>query len=250
MMLRPAFGIASVMCAICIWAENGNAAPSFFPWGAEFQLKSTENGDTICIAAVFADSTGIYLYDLAQGRLVVIDSAGAIAARIKLQSTGRSTYAGDDFVVRDGQTLFLNTIDRSIEVFALGDGSHVKSIPYPQDALKSEPKRINRFVNRIFLDGDRILLGNERRLFVLDEGLGKAAASFGIRKAAASQKFLLVNGKRVATLVGSQVRMNGITRGREIATRYPMWGKRYCEFKGRLLGVSLDASGVKISEIR
>jgi hypothetical protein len=249
MVIRHIFCMIAAAFALRLWAA-GPAISLSFRWGAEFQLKSTENGDTICIAAVNADSTGIYLYDLAQGRLVVIDSAGTIAARIKLQSTGRSTYAGDDFIVRTGQALFLNAVDRRIEVFALSDGSHVKSIPYPQDALKSEPKRICRIINRIFLDGDRILLGNERRLFVLDEWLGKIAVSAAIRKTATGQKFLLVNSARTTVITGSRISANGIARGKEITTRYPMWGKRYCEFKGRLLCVSLDASGVKISEIR
>ena len=49
------------------------------------------------------DKDYLYIYDLANGSIVVFDSLGGFSQRINLPSIGRGSYFGDDFIVKDGK---------------------------------------------------------------------------------------------------------------------------------------------------
>jgi len=234
----------SALCA-------GQTPATFFSqkWGTTFHLKPTEQGDTISIVSLFSDGRQAYLYNLADRSLVVLDSSGAISASIPLTGSPSPTFAGDDFIIKDGQALFLNSIDRKILFFNATTGAFIKSIDYPQ-GLRDEPSRINRVINRIDIDGDRIVLGNGRRFFYLDRSLQKKDASAGILKAAAGQKIAGFNNGRKIICVRNSIYVNTVRAGTSIPTHFPVPGKRYAGINRSIYGLSLDANGVKILRVK
>lgn len=137
-------------------------------WGKNFQLKTTESGEVLTIAAIASDSIFLYLYDLSERSLVKIDTNGNVISKIILESIGRSTYTGDDFVIRNEEAIFLNAVDSRIEYFDCNNGAHLKSISFPKNIL-NETKRSRNILNRIYLDGSSILIGNCHKLVYFQE---------------------------------------------------------------------------------
>ncbi len=137
-------------------------------WGKDFQLKITESGEVLTITAIASDSTFLYLYDLSELSLVKIDTSGSVVLKINLESIGRSTYTGDDFIVRDGEAIFLNAVDSRLEFFSCENGAHLKSVSFPRNVL-NETKRSRRIINRIYLDGSSVLIGNSHKLVYFQE---------------------------------------------------------------------------------
>jgi hypothetical protein len=246
-----------LLSTACLWAAffcvAANAAQGWnvlfsVGWGENLHFKVNENKDTVSVGAVFSDSLHIYIYDLAGGRIVVFDSAGVRTREIGLESSGRATYAGDDFVVREDRAVFLNTVDRRLEVFAMNTGRHIDSRPYPADAFRDEPKRSARIINRIFLADGRLVLGNGYRVFTLEEGLSKAGGVGKQERPARGGSFVFLDATHRITKTGSF--LYGAGRVRPVKSRYMPWGKQYTVFRGRLCAATLDKEGMKFVAAR
>lgn len=213
------------------------------PWGENLRYRVNENGDTLSIGAVFSDSARIYVYDLAQGRILIFDSSGAKTREVGLESIGRATYAGDDFVVRGNRAVFLNTIDKRLESFDMAAGRRTDSRAYPANAFKDEPKRSARIINRIFLLDGRLVLGNGYRVFTLEEGLSKAGGVGKQERPAQGGSFVFLDAAHRITKAGSF--LCGAGRVKPVKSRSMLWGKQYTVFRGRLCAVVLDKEGMK-----
>ena len=88
-------------------------------WGVDFKRKRTENGDTVSVSGIFCDKDKIYLYDQDRGAVAVLGLNGDIARVVDLAPVGRGTYFGDDFIIREKEIIFLNTVDKRLEYFDL-----------------------------------------------------------------------------------------------------------------------------------
>jgi hypothetical protein len=220
------------------------------PWSKEFHLRESDNGDIISIGAMHAAGDTLYVYDMASGRIVAFDRRGAIVSRTKISPLGRGTYLGDDFVVRRGKALFLNTVDKKIDMFDLRTGAHRRSILYPLDALDNEPRRTRRVINRIFLEQDRIILGNVWHYFYLDETLGKNAASYAINSVTAGQRLQNMHEGAEVVIANGSLYVRGALKGDTVGTHYPIAGKQYVMFNGALYSLSLTEKEMRVVAVR
>jgi len=242
-MVRQLVSLAAV--ATCL-----SAAPVTLisqPWGSDFSIRTNEAGDSISIGAAFSDGSQVWLHDLARGRVVRFDSSGRVAGAVTLESAGRAGYAGDDFVVRRDRILFLNTVDRRIEVFDAATGRHQGAIVYPADALAQEPKRSLRITNRVFLDSNSIVLGNERRAWYLDEVLGKRQEGRAAVKTVTGER--LIGFARSRPLItGEPPARRGVLKCRAGSARshFPIAGKRFLVVNDRLFVLLLEPTGFRI----
>jgi hypothetical protein len=219
------------------------------PWGSTFTLRPTESGDTISIGAVFYDSATVYLYNIAAGTVVTYDTNNTLKGVVKLATIGRQTYAGDDFVVRNGEFIFLNTIDRRLDIYEAFSGKYLHSVAYPDNALSGQPSRSYRFINRIFLSDHRILLGNDHVVFYLDESLGKKDATLKTISAPQGQRFAFVNSNRRVTVQGSTVRGATCSRCKVPATHFSVNGKRFFLINTKPYSLVLSRTGVQVVRI-
>jgi outer membrane protein assembly factor BamB len=121
------------------------------------------------IAAIAANEDYLYLYDMADRSLAEFDNYGELVRKIKLQSIGRGEYVGDDFVVRDNEAIFLNTVDSRLEFFDLDKGLFRKSIGIPKDIPLQGNQRRYQLINRIFIDDSKIWIGNSHAVFAIDD---------------------------------------------------------------------------------
>jgi hypothetical protein len=138
-------------------------------FGDQFQLKRTESGDLMTIAAITANEDYLYLYDMADRSIAVFGSDGELVRKIKLQSIGRGEYVGDDFVVRGNEAIFLNTVDSRLEFFDLDKGLFRKSISIPKGIPHQGIQRRYQFINRIFIEDSKIWIGNSHAVFAIDD---------------------------------------------------------------------------------
>ncbi len=138
-------------------------------FGEQFELKRTESGDLMTIAAITANEDYLYLYDMADRSIAKFGNDGLLVRKIKLQSIGRGEYIGDDFVVRDNEAIFLNTVDSHLEFFDLDKGLFRKSVGFPKEIPLQGNKRRYQLINRIFIDDLKIWIGNSHAVFAIDE---------------------------------------------------------------------------------
>ncbi|MBN1980365.1 MAG: hypothetical protein JW795_02455 [Chitinivibrionales bacterium] len=153
------------ICCLCVAASSEQKVIFSEPWNKHFSLGRSETGETMAVSALFYHDSLLFLYDLAQRRLGLIDTNGRFVRCIELATIGRNTYVGDDFIIRNSEAIFLNSVDKKLELFSMENGSHTASIPYPADALKSEPKRSRRLISKIYPLKDGIGLASDYALF-------------------------------------------------------------------------------------
>jgi hypothetical protein len=232
--------------------SSGPRAPFFFQkWDNDFSLRPLENGDTLSIGAVFSTDREIFIYDLAAGAMVVLDSAGKAVSRVLLEGFGRGTYAGDDFVVFDSVFIFVNSVDKRLEYFNRSTGKRLPAVPLPLDALKGQVKRANRLINRIFVIDNRIFVGNEHVIFNCEKGLKKSMAASDFVMAPASGRFGIVFGKTKWIINGS--RLTETQSGKKATlpqSHFTINGKRLFVFNNRLFSVQAGSDGVSIVELK
>ncbi|MBD3322165.1 MAG: hypothetical protein GF350_13790 [Chitinivibrionales bacterium] len=219
-------------------------------WGEEFKLMRNDSGDTISIGGLFATAGSLYVYDMAEGRIVVIDSSGNIVTRIMLESFGRGTYAGDDFVVRDDEILFLNTVDKRLEVYDRETGAHTQSLPYPRNIFDTEQRRIRRTITKIFIDGNRIILGNSYHFFYFDEALGKKAKNTTVQSIEPGMRLMSINAAGKIGVGGGKVIAAGKVIGPVPVSHFPVDGKRLVFLNDTVYSLVLTADSVKIMQVR
>jgi hypothetical protein len=88
---------------------------------------------------------------MADRSIAMFDTAGVFIRKINLQSIGRGEYVGDDFIVRNNEAVFLNTVDSRLEFFDLDKGLLRKYISYPNKIPMDRNQRRYKIINRIFL---------------------------------------------------------------------------------------------------
>lgn len=221
------------------------------PWDTHFSLGRTPEGEILTVAACVADSTRIYLYDMADRSIAFFDTAGKFINKINLESTGRATYVGDDFVVRKDIAIFINTVDKRLEYYNLSDGSREKSVQYPYDYFKDEfPERNRRIINRIFLDQDNILLGNSHALFNFNEpGMAKRSRSQKIMRSPPNKQILFYDSRKPVIKESGSVQWKG-KKFRMRQSHFPLLGKSIAISGEKLITCTINNNGVQIFRTR
>ncbi len=218
-----------------------------FPFNTHFQLKQTETGEPLTIAAFATDSLHFYLYDMSDRSIAVLDSSGEFIKKITLQSIGRQTYTGDDFIVRNGEAIFLNAVDYKLEYFNLENGSLKKSLHYPHE-IPGESKRRLRMIARIFLDNGRIYLGNNHAVFPFEENQVLKKTVLQVKRISSEKSILLYTAANPVMIKSGKIewaKKKAIIHN----TGYPMLGKNTGFLNNSLCVCSVDNSGITISRI-
>jgi hypothetical protein len=232
--------------------SSGSKVPFFFQkWENEFSLRSTENGDTLSIGAVFSTDREIFIYNQAAGAMVVLDSAGKAVSWVLLEGFGRGTYRGDDFVAMDSVFIFVNNVDKRLEYFDRYSGKRLPAVPLPLDALNGQAKRANRLINRIFVVDNRVFVGNEHVVFDCGKGLKKTVAASGFVAAPGSGRFGVMFGKTKWIINGS--RLTETQSGKKATlpqSHFTINGKRLFVFKNKLFSIQAAVDGVSIIELK
>jgi len=239
-------------CLIITACFDSTFSGSFFTqaWNRDFQLRGLENGDTLGVEAVYSDGKTVYLYDQADGNLVQLSDKGAVIARTKLESIGRDTYAGDDFIVKDTTAIFINSVDKRIEYFSVKTGKHIMGVNIPSDLLASEPRRMYRIVNRIFPDSAGFLLGNDRRLVPFNEKLGKQEASAKILSAPSDMRFAYKDSRRTMYSQNNLLTDSSGKQYRQPPTHFPVNGKRIFILGNKPYALSLTPDSIRIVSLQ
>ena len=221
------------------------------PWNTTFHLRETENGEVLSIGAVFSNDSTVFVYDLAQGAVVELDSTFSVTRTVPLAPIGRNTYTGDDFVATDSTFIFLNGVDRRLEIFDRFTGKHLRKIDLPANLMAGAGKRSYRILNRIFLDGNTVMIGNEHYLVAFDPKLGKRSVTAKTVAAGDDERVLLYESTGSVILRDSLLK-NRITglRAPPPATHYPVTGKRFFTRGTALFAVGAGPDSVKIAEVK
>jgi hypothetical protein len=221
------------------------------PWNKTFQLRETENGEILTIGAVCIEEDTVFIYDLAAGAVVLLDSSGGVLKTVKLASIGRNTYRGDDFIVKDSSFIFLNSVDRRLEFFNRTTGKHRRAVPLPADLLSHAKKRSWQTLSRLFLDGNHLMIGNEHFIVAFDPSLGKRLAIAVTASGTEEQRFLLYRKKASLMLRDSLIenRLNDATY-RQPVTHHPISGKRFFTKGNRIFSIDAGKDSVRIAEVK
>ena len=232
-----------------VCTSAGGAPLARWDWGDLFDKRTDNQGNPLTVSAVFASENHVFVYDRASRRVVVFTASLAVVDTIALESIGRGTYVGDDFVAVDSTLVFLNTVDRKLEVFNRRTGEHIRALEYPYLHFADQPRRSHRLIDRIFLDGDRIMLGNRHAVFPVRPALRKAGKAGGATRAPAGRRFVLYGSRRevVRDSQGSLRVENRVCKS--LKKRVPFSGKRYFFLKGTLCGLVVDSDGVSVVEV-
>jgi hypothetical protein len=102
-------------------------------WNRDFHIRVLENGETLSVSALFSKDKLVYLYDQAAGNLTLLSDKGVLLGKTTLESIGRDTYFGDDFVVRDTTAIFVNSVDKRLEYFDIKTGKHLYAVAIPPE---------------------------------------------------------------------------------------------------------------------
>jgi hypothetical protein len=221
------------------------------PWNSTFHLRENENGEVLSIGAVYSDEKNTFVYDLAMGTVVILDSTLSPASTVQLATIGRNSYAGDDFVVTDSLFIFLNGVDRRLELFDRFNGRHLRAVPLPPDLMSGAAKRSYRTLNRIFLDGNTLMIGNEHYLTAFDCKLGKRAAAAAAVSAGDNERVLLFKQKGSVILHDSLLKNR--TSGLKVVppgTHFPIAGKRFFTRGSALYAVEAGKDSIRIAEVK
>ena len=216
-------------------------------FGDNFTIKKTSSGETLTVSAFATDSSCFYLYDMADRSIAQFDSSGTFITKYPLQSIGRDTYVGDDFVIRGEQAIFLNTVDNRLEFFILKDGFLKKSLMYPRYIPGLAKQRRYRIISRIFLDSATIFIGNNHSVIPINEnsGLLKTTRS-QVRNFPVKSMLLLYKNKNSVLLKNQHIEWNQKTIKFK-QEGYPMLGKQVGILNNKLYLCNVDAAGISIT---
>jgi hypothetical protein len=220
------------------------------PWGGLFTLRQSDNGDTFSVAAVCSDQSNIYLYDLANGKVLRFDTTGALAQTVTLEAIGRGAYAGDDFVALGNEFVFLNTVDKRLEVFDAATGAHLRALNFPTDVLAEEKKRSWRIITRIFVDNGTVYIGNEHVAIPLESSLAKKSALTKALRMSGTRRIALVGAGIRLTTDGSRITGTSRSSYRIPKTNYPIPGKRFISINNQIGALVLSKQGVMVVVIK
>jgi len=220
------------------------------PWNRSFHRRETEDGEILAIGAVFSNDSTLFVYDLAAGSVVSLDSTLRIKETVSLAPIGRNTYMGDDFVVRDSVFIFLNSIDRKLEYFSRTTGAHVNSVPIPSGLLSYVNKRSQRVLSRLFMKNGQLFVGNEYHLVSFDPVAGKRRAGQALLSAGTGRRYMLPRDTSWITendsgmITGLPGRILHMTK-----TYLPVSGKRLFSLHGKLYTISAAKDSVVIGTL-
>lgn len=214
-------------------------------WGKHFHLRKTENGEILSISSVVNYENSIYLYDMAERKIVTLDSNFTFIKEIPLETVGRNTYVGDDFIIRRNEIIFLNTVDKLLEIFNLENGNHKRSIEYPHGYFAKEPKRRHRIINKIFIDKDRIILGNSKKLFYFDVDKKEIAKGKKPVTSSKDQRFLLYGNNQLISRKKQSIHFKGKIY-KPINNSFLISGKQYFILKNIMYAFTIDNTRICI----
>jgi len=229
-----------------------SASPSFKEqWNKTFHLRTTETGEILSIGAVFSDDKNVYVYDQAENRIVIFDTTLTITDSVALPSIGRNHYIGDDFVLLDNQFIFLNSVDNRLELFDRTSGKHVRTIPLPRGLFRTEKHRSRRIVNRLFLDGKSLYIGNYYHVVPFDPALGKKVENAKELSSPKQRQWLLF--KKNHTLLRDRdgtAYDDGSKTFEDATTHFPLSGKRHFTLGKRFYAVEAGKDSLRIFELK
>ncbi len=224
-------------------------------FGTNFIPQTTDQGEVLTVTSFASDSSSLYLYDLSDRTIAIFNPEGIFLKKIPLQTIGRKTYVGDDFIVRKQQLIFLNTVDSRLEYFNIDNGVRLLSIECPREITGVTSERRMRKVNKIFLDNGQIYLGNRYFAFLFDEPAVLAKKTPEIKPFALSKDssiVMLYNQIRPVFFKSNYLKCD-MHMLEYKAPRTQFYGKQTAVLKDRLYfctttDSSIDISFVKLTE--
>gem|GEM_PF-2475361 len=241
--------IITIITAVSLLAAADPKIIVSIPFGTNFKPVKTVEGDILSVTAIAADSSFLYLYDMADRTLAILDSNGTFIKKTPLQTIGRKTYIGDDFIVTKKNAVFLNTVDFMLEVFDLESGVLKKRIAYPPEIPGDISLKRLKKITRIFIDNNVIYLGNIHSIFPFNPvtALSKNQ-QINVIQFSASKPLLLYNStmplfSQTGTILYAQKSTH--FPGSDIA----MSGKRTCVTRNAIVICTVDTSGIILSRV-
>jgi hypothetical protein len=216
------------------------------PFGELFELKRSETGELMTIAAITADSQNVYLYDLADRSIAMFNIDGEYIRKIKLQSIGRGEYIGDDFAIRNNEAIFLNAVDSRLEFFDLEKGLFRKSIVYPREIPLEGNQRRYKLINRIFIDNSRIWIGNSHAVFSIDESaVLQKVSTKQVKKFFTGSLLMLYNSKDPILYRSGKIEWHKKT-ALIASSRHTLSGKSLVIFRDKIYNCTITDSGFTV----
>lgn len=265
MLVKPVFLL--LLCALTCSSEKQNknkmetsvpsskkvsGSPEFNEaWNNTFHLRTTETGEILSVGAVFSNENNVFVYDMAENRIVTFDTNLRITDTVSLQSIGRNRYVGDDFVVLNNRFVFLNSIDKRLELFERTSGKLIRTIPIPRNIFLSVKQRSRRIIERLFIDGDILYIGNRYHVVPFDVSLGKKTAEAKVTSAPEKKRWLLF--KKNHPFTEDQQHLIEKTGGghyQKTPTHFPVGGKRFFTIGDKLYGIEAGRDGIRIAEVK
>jgi hypothetical protein len=220
-------------------------------WNNTFHLRTTETGEILSVGAVFSNRENVFVYDMAENRIVTFDTNLHITDSVSLPSIGRNRYVGDDFVVMNEQFIFLNTVDNRLEFFEQTSGKHLRASPLPRTLLSSVKQRSRRIIDRLFIDEGVLYIGNRYHLIPFDVSLGKKAAEAKVASAPEKRRWLLFNTDQPFTEdKRHSIAGPGGRQYRKTPTHFPVSGKRFFKIGTKLYGIDAGRDGIRIAKVK
>ncbi|NLD94372.1 MAG: hypothetical protein GX639_17085 [Fibrobacter sp.] len=221
-------------------------------FGTNFVPQTTDQGEVLTVTSFASDSSSLYLYDLSDRTIAIFNPEGIFLRKIPLQTIGRKTYVGDDFIVLKQQLIFLNTVDSRLEYFNIDNGVRIRSIECPREVPDVSSERRMRIVNKIFLDNGQIYLGNRYYAFLFDEPAVLAKKMPVIRPFALSKDssiVMLYNRLRPVIFKSNHLKYDKNMIEYK-APRTQFYGKQTALLKGKLYFCTTTDSSITISFIK
>jgi hypothetical protein len=243
--------VIQVLILFCLSVAKSDTAV-VVNFGTYFIPQTTDQGELLTVTAIASDSSALYLYDLSDRTVAILNPDGIFLKKIPLQTIGRKTYVGDDFVVRKQQIIFLNTVDSRLEYFNVENGIRLLSIQCPRDIPGTTNERRMRKVNKIYLDNGQIYLGNRHFAFLFDDRVALAKKSPVIKPFPLSKDssiIMLYNRFRPVSFKGNTLRCG--THMLEYKTPHTQfYGKQTAILKNKLYFCTTTDSSINLSFVK
>jgi hypothetical protein len=240
-----------VVLLFCLSAAKSDTSV-IIKYGTNFIPQTTDQGEVLTITSIASDSSSLYLYDLSDRSIAILNPNGEFLKKIPLQTIGRKTYVGDDFIVRKRQLIFLNTVDSRLEFFNIDNGVRLLSIKCPSEIPEVTSERRMRMVNKIFLDNGQIYLGNRYFAFMFDEQSALAKKipdiqSFALSKD--SSMTMLYNRVRPVIFKGNAI-VCGMNKLEYKTPLTQFYGKQTAILKEKLYFCTTTETSINISFVK
>lgn len=121
--------------------------------------KKDQIGEPYGVGALYGFDDSIYVYLPSDGCIRVHNRDGRYCYSVYLETVGRNSYHGDDFIYYNSKFYFLNSVDKRVEVFSQS-GEYCKECAIPYDNF-DEGSLQKRFITRIYSHNNQIYVGND-----------------------------------------------------------------------------------------